>query len=79
MFCCLNYINKWVPDCLAGLSLLVNHWSSLNYARQVTLINIVLYAKDKKSKGYDGIDMCLLKKNHSAYPDTIKTYNVTPL
>ena len=37
MFCCLNYINKWVPVCLAGLPLLVNHWSSLNYARQVTL------------------------------------------
>ena len=37
MFCCLNYINKWVPVCLAGLPLLVNHWSSLNYARQVTV------------------------------------------
>ena len=38
MFCCLNYINKWVPVCLAGLPLLVNHWSSLDYARQVTPI-----------------------------------------
>ena len=36
MFCCLNYINKWVPVCLASLPLLVNHWSTLNYARQVT-------------------------------------------
>ena len=36
--------------------------------------NIVHNAKDKKSKGYDGIDMCMLTKNHSAHPNTINTY-----
>ena len=34
----------------------------LNPVTEEELINIVHSAKDKKSKGYDGIDMCLLKK-----------------
>ena len=45
----------------------------LNPVTEEELINIVHSAKDKKSKGYDGIDVSA-KKNHSAYPDTIKTY-----
>ena len=35
----------------------------LNPVTEEELINIVHSAKDKKSKGYDGIDMCLLKKS----------------
>ena len=42
MFCCLNYINKWVPVCLAGLPLLVNHWSSFNYARHGTALALLI-------------------------------------
>ena len=34
----------------------------LNPVTEEQLINIVHSAKDKKSKGYDGIDMCLLNK-----------------
>ena len=45
----------------------------LNPVTEEELINIVHSAKDRKSKGYDGIDMSA-KKNHSAYTDTIKTY-----
>ena len=51
-FCCLNYINKWVPVCLAGLPLLVNHWSSFNYARQVTRTT-----KHKWSSGFMVLDV----------------------
>ena len=34
----------------------------LNPVTDEELLNIVHNAKDKKSKGYDGIDMCMLKK-----------------
>ena len=45
----------------------------LNPVTDEELLNIVHDAKDKKSKGYDGIDV-YAKKNHSAHPNTIKTY-----
>ena len=45
----------------------------LNPVTDEELLNIVHNAKDKKSKGYDGIDV-YAKKNHSAHPNTIKTY-----
>ena len=35
----------------------------LNPVTDEELLNIVHNAKDKKSKGYDGIDMCMLKKS----------------
>ena len=34
----------------------------MNPITDAELLNIVHNAKDKKSKGYDGIDMCMLKK-----------------
>ena len=34
----------------------------LNHVTEEELLNIVHSAKDKKSKDYDGIDRCLLKK-----------------
>ena len=34
----------------------------LNPVTDEELLNIVHNAKDNKSKGYDGIDMCMLKK-----------------
>ena len=46
----------------------------LNPVTDEELLNIVHNAKDTKSKGYDGIDMCMLKKNHSAHPNNINTY-----
>ena len=35
----------------------------LNPVTDEELLNIVHNAKDKKAKGYDGIDMCMLKKS----------------
>ena len=44
--------------------LLCPGWMTLYVVRCTyeELLNIVHNAKDKKSKGYDGIDMCMLKK-----------------
>ena len=36
----------------------------LNPVTDEELLNIVHNAKDKKSKGYDGIDMCMLIKSY---------------
>ena len=51
------------------------------------LFNIVHNAKDKKSKGYDGIDMCMLKKiiphiltlSQGIFPDEMKIARIIPL
>ena len=57
-----SFLGHWVTDSIF-----------LNPVTDEELLHIVHNAKDKKSKGYDGIDMCMLK-NHFAHPNTIKTY-----
>ena len=41
----------------------VTDYIFLNPVTEEELLNSVHSAKDKKSKGYDGIDMCLLKRS----------------
>ena len=50
-----RHVESFLRDRVTGLIF-------LNPVTEEELINIVHSAKDKKSKGYDGIDMCLLKK-----------------
>ena len=63
----------------------------MNPVTDEELLNIVHNVKDKKSKGYDGIDMCMLKKiiphiltrntslSQGIFPDEMKIARIIPL